>query len=398
MGDKAGKVFRGFEEAANTGFVAVKTGAKRVHQAFGGEYGEEFDGTLRDENGKYKVPSPLIDKREFDEIDALKERYEKALAPGFIARTGKMIAEKAPGPVKEIAGKAGDAVKDTFNGLTEQELIAAAIKKAAEGFGELEKQAARASASKEYVLQRINSGKQAQKVSDLSEICMLRSYEVASIANGEHLQHMGIALVEGGGLGAAGFWGLPANFALSMLIYFRAVQSVALFYGYDVKNDPEELIISSDVFSKALSPNATSTPANDYVGKILIYTEMAGVKKAAAKTWAAMIETGGAALLLAQMRGMANKAAQKALEKGGQKALEAGIFTKTLALVGTKLSLKNIGKLVPFVGAGFGALFDTAQMSEVLKIADLFYHKRFILEKQERIEKLCRKDESRLIK
>ena len=386
---KAGAALRGFADAANAGFDALKAGAKQVHQAFGGEYGDKFAGTLKNEEGNYVIPNPLVDEREYEEIATLTKRYEKALAPGPIAKAGKTVIEKTPQVVKEIAGKAGNAVKDTFNGLTEQELIAGAIKKATEGFGELEKHAARASVSKEYVLQRINSGKQEQKVSDISEICMLRSYDVAAIANGEHVQHIGIALIEGGGTGAAGFWGLPANFALSMLIYFRAVQSVALFYGYDVKNDPDELVISSEVFSKSMSPNAENTPANDYVGKILVYTEMAGVKKAAAKTWTAMIEAGGASLVLAQMRAMANKAARKALEKGGQKTLEAGIFKKTLAQIGNKLSLETIGKMVPFVGAGFGALFDTAQMSQVLKIADLFYHKRFILEKQERIERLC---------
>lgn len=50
--------------------------------------------------------------------------------------------------------------------------------------------------------------------------------------------------------------------------------------------------------------------------------------------------------------------------------------------------MKNITRLVPFIGAGFGALFDTAQMSQVVKISDLFYHKRFILEKEDRIQRL----------
>ena len=65
---------------------------------------------------------------------------------------------------------------------------------------------------------------------------------------------MGIALVEGGGTGAAGFWGLPANLALSMFIYFCVVQSVAMFYGYDVKDGPTgELDIASEVFQGALA-------------------------------------------------------------------------------------------------------------------------------------------------
>lgn len=199
---------------------------------------------------------------------------------------------------------------------------------------------------------------------------------------------MGIAFDEGGGLGAAGFWGLPANLALSMLIYFRAVQSVAMFYGYDVKENPDELVIASEVFSRAMSPSQSDNPANDYVGKVLVYTEIAGIKKAAAKTWTSMIDKGGAALILAQMRALSNSAARKALEKAGKKGIEAGVFTKTLAQIGEKLTLKNITKMIPFVGAGFGALFDTAQMNRVIEIANLFYHKRFILEKEDRIRQL----------
>lgn len=373
---------------AKDGVSAVQSAVKRAHQAFGGEYGEVFECTVRDEDGKVFVPDPVIDEREFNEIDELTKRYEKATSPGKIAQMGKRIAAAAPEQAKELASKAGVAVKGTLNGLTEQELMAVAIKKAAEGFGELEKQAAKASVSREYVISRINEGRQEQKVSTLSEISLLRSYDVAATASKEKVQHMGIALVEGGSTGAAGFWGLPANLALGMLIYFRAVQSVAMFYGYDVKEDPEELAIASEVFSKAMSPAAVNNSANDYVGKILVYTEMAGIKKAAKKQWAAMIDKGGAALLLAQMRALANGAARKALEKSGKRGLEAGVFTKVLAQIGEKLTLKNITRLVPFVGAGFGALFDTAQMSQVVKISDLFYHKRFILEKEDRIQRL----------
>lgn len=42
-------------------------------------------------------------------------------------------------------------------------------------------------------------------------------------------------MIEGGGTGAFGFWGLPFNLVLSTFLYFRAVQSIAMFYGYDVK-------------------------------------------------------------------------------------------------------------------------------------------------------------------
>ena len=375
-------------KAVEAGVSAIQTGAKKVHQAFGGEYGDEFESTLRDENGNLIVPEQIVDEREFNEIAVLASRYEKVIAPGRLAKMGKRATEIAPAPVKELASKASDVARDTINGLTESELMASAVKKAAEGFGGLEKHAAKASVSREYVISRINEGGQNQKISCLSEICLLRAYDIAAIADKEKFQHMGIAFVEGGGLGAVGFWGLPANLALSMLIYFRAVQSVAMFYGYDVKENPDELVIASEVFSKAMSPSQSNNPANDYVGKVLVYTEIAGIKKAAAKTWTSMIDKGGAALILAQMRALSNSAARKALEKAGKKGIEAGVFTKTLAQIGEKLTLKNITKMIPFVGAGFGALFDTAQMNRVIEIANLFYHKRFILEKEDRIRQL----------
>ena len=342
-------------------------GAKRIHQAFGGEYGDSFEGNVVAENGEYILPDPIIDDRECEEIDSLAKRYKKMTSPGILAKAGRKADELTPAPVKEIAGKVSDIARDTFEDLAEQELMAAAIKKAADGFGELEKQAAKASVSKEHVIQCVNAGKQAQKVSDISQICLLRAYDVAAVSAKERPQHMGIALAEGGGTGAIGFWGLPANIALSMLVYFRAVQSVAMFYGYDVKEDPAELIIASEVFQRAMSPCPKGNPATDYIGKV---------------------EKGGAALAIAQMRALANKAAQKALENGGKKAIEAGVFKKTLTQIGQKLTLKNVGRLVPVVGAGFGAFFDTAQMNSILDFADLFYHKRFIVEKEQRVQRL----------
>ena len=138
----------------------------------------------------------------------------------------------------------------------------------------------------------------------------------------------------------------------------------------------------------AMFAGRPQNPATDYIGKVLVYAESAAVKQAAKKGWTAMVEKGGAALAIAQMRALANKAAQKALENGGKKAIEAGVFKKTLTQIGQKLTLKNVGRLVPVVGAGFGAFFDTAQMNSILDFADLFYHKRFIVEKEQRVQRL----------
>ena len=80
-------------KAVNAGAEAIKAGAKRTHQAFGGEYGETFEGNLVAEDGSYIMPDPALDEREFDEIETLAKRYEKLTSPGALAKAGKQIGE-----------------------------------------------------------------------------------------------------------------------------------------------------------------------------------------------------------------------------------------------------------------------------------------------------------------
>ena len=101
-----------------------------------------------------------------------------------------------------------------------------------------------------------------------------------------------------------------------------------------------------------------------------------------------MAKHGGVALLICQMRALANKAAQKALEKAGQKGLEESLFKGVFEQIGKNLSKRALGKAVPVAGAVIGALFDTAQMNMVLEYADVFYNKRYLLEKEARINTL----------
>ena len=56
--------------------------------------------------------------------------------------------------------------------------------------------------------------------------------------------------------------------------------------------------------------------------------------------------------------------------------------------IGKKLTKNAIGRSVPYFSAAFSALVDTAQMNQVLEFADIFYQKRFIMEKENRIAPL----------
>lgn len=101
-----------------------------------------------------------------------------------------------------------------------------------------------------------------------------------------------------------------------------------------------------------------------------------------------MAARGGAAMLVTQIRALANVAARKALENAGKKSLENSVFKNVLEQIGRNITQKSLGKAIPVFGGVVGALFDVSQMNRVLQYANIFYHKRFIIEKQERIARL----------
>ena len=102
------------------------------------------------------------------------------------------------------------------------------------GFDAIEEQAARFSVNEKQILTKIKKHSTCD-ITRLDEICLVRSYDLAKLVNTYKGQDTFAAAIEGGGTGAFGFWGLPFNIVLSTFLYFRAVQSIAMFYGYDVK-------------------------------------------------------------------------------------------------------------------------------------------------------------------
>lgn len=334
------------------------------------------------------VPSPLVNSIEKDALDILTERYNKLIEPSKIAKLGAKAGQLLPDTVKGLGKSVGAS-------LTEQELFAQIMSVISDGFTALEEQAAKLSVSEKQILNRINQSYDEYRINRLNEVCLVRSYDLASLVSKYKTQDTFAAFFEGGGTGVFGFWGLPFNLVLSTFLYYRAVQSIAMYYGYDVKNDGAELVIASEVFANALSPkkNDVNNEVSTAIMKIMVMAQAATVTQTAKKTWADMVAKNGFPLLLAQMRALANKAAKKALENAGAKNLERSLFKNVFEQIGNKLSLKAIGKSVPVIAAVSGALLDTAQMKNVLDYADIFYQKRFILEKESRIHKLLGYDD-----
>lgn len=349
--------------------------------------GQKGGSELSDEANESKVqkdivaPDPMYDACEMRELDELTERYKKLTEPSILNRAGEAVMSRLPDGVKDIAKGAAES-------LTEQDLYAQMMKIVAEGFGTLERYAAAATVSEGDVLASVNK-KSKKPLSSLDEFCLLRSYIVSEAAHSQNIQHLLLAAVEGGATGAVGFAGIPFNLVLSMFLYYRAVQSIALSYGYDVRNDSSELMIASQVLSFAFSPSGADLGgAVGVVGKVMGIAEVATVGQAVKKGWQAMAERGGACLLIAQMRALAHASARKALEKAGKAGLEKSAFRNLLEQVGKRLPQKAVQRGVPVIGGLIGALFDTGQMQRTLSIADTFYHKRFLVEKELRVSDL----------
>lgn len=333
-----------------------------------------------------QIPVPVVNQKENEALDILTDRYNKLIEPGIIAKLGTKAEELIPQKLK-IWGR------DIGLNISEQEIYTQMMNVIGSGFKTIEEQAAKFSISEKQILRQINQSFPNQ-INRLDEICFLRSYDIAKSVSKYKEQDIFLAMIEGGGTGAFGFWGLPFNLVLSTFLYFRAVQSIAMFYGYDVKNDSAEMVIASEVFADALSPinNNINNETVTIIGKVMMISKTEVVKQTAKKSWAEMASRGGITLLLAQMRALANKYAKEALEKVGAKGLENSLFKDAFEQIGRVLSLNAIGKAVPFVSAVIAALIDTAQMKKVLEFADIFYQKRFIIEKEGRIRNLIETD------
>ena len=370
--------------AASAAAEAVGTAATNVYSSFGGSVGVEQEGNLKLEDGSYALPEPVINETESHELDVLTQRYDDLNKPGLISRAGGAIEKVVPGAIKDAVGGAGEAI-------SEAEAYKAAMKIVAEGFGAIEKQAASASVSAEYAINQINRGKQQEKISSIEEVCLLRAYDLAKVVHAERGGHLGLAFFEGAATGAPGFAGIPFNIVLSTFLFFRAVQSIAMLYGYDVHADPDEMVVASDVIMAAYGAGDNSgnhSVAVGYVGKIMAISEAEVAKQVVAKGWTAMAERGGVTLLLTQLRALAHASAKKALTNAGKQGLEKSVFNSLFTQIGKRLTQNVIKGAVPVFGGVIGALFDSGVMGRMLDFAEVFYHKRFILEKEFRIRSL----------
>ncbi|MGI1730300.1 EcsC family protein [Streptococcus uberis] len=321
----------------------------------------------------------ILDYKELERLNELTLRYEKLIKPSTISKLNSKVKNKIPENIITNMSKLGGQI-------SENELYNEILEKILYGYNDLEKQVAKFTISEKQIIAKYKK----YNIASLNEIATLRSYEVSKIVSINHNINLILSLLEGAGTGFYGFWALAINIPLSNLLYFRAVQSIAMYYGYDVKNNPSELVIAGSVFTNALSPSnsGSNNELSTTIAKIVMISKADMTKAASKKSWEFMARKGGIPLLLTKLRATANVAAKKGLEKAGKKGLENKLFQETFELIGKKLSKEAISKSIPGISAGLSALIDVGQMAKVLEYAEIFYEKRFISEKEQRIIEL----------
>jgi hypothetical protein len=332
----------------------------------------------------FNFPEPILDAREIDLLRKIADEYNKFTSPGVISKSIKAVGTKV---AKIAPTKLLDMAKEVIDVASEWDYIKQVLEYTGKGFFELSKHSSRFTFSYEGVIKNLNET--GCHLKNYEQICAIRSYQIESVISKRNYGDLIAAFSEGAFTGAPGFLGLPFNIALSFFLYFRAAQSIAIYYGYDVKNDPRELEFASEAMMMSLAPNneIAGQTMGGLIGKMMLATNLTALRQALSKrTYTEMAKRGGAELLYVQIRALANKAAQNALKKAGKEGIEAGIFRKLLEQIGRRLPKEAGKKAIPFLGAIIGGFSDTYYMNRILTGSNLLYHKRFLFEKQHRVK------------
>ena len=368
------------------------------------------DGCPRDPGLQQLVPSPVLDERELASIDALTERYHALNEPGPVARGVAIAGLFVPNEVKDAWSRGRQRLSRATD--AHRDLYMQAIEVVGRGFDHLERQAAELSCSTSFILTRVNETS-GRHLHHLEEICLLRSYEIASALEPYKRADRQIAFLEGCLTGLPGIAGIPANIALATLLGFRATQSVASFYGYDVKRDPAELALAGEVFIHSMEHHAPAgegdegarfEAATSPVERVLLISKGVAVKIGVKSGWKELAMRGGVAALMTEMRSIALRAAEEQMvltaekhairtaeeqaARVGAREIEQMVVRDALQQASKDATQKFVQRSIPLVSGAIGGYFDAKKVARALEVADIFYQKRFILEKETRIQNL----------
>ena len=329
----------------------------------------------------YAVQTPVLDTSEINSIDGLTYRYVQLKKPGTITKIATKTLDVAPKEIKFLG-------VDIKKAVSEKDLYNQCMKVVVDGFKVLEEKTAKHTISRSSIISQVDKIVTDTTITDLNEFCLARSYDLAKLVTLQKYQNLAFVLVEGSITGVLGFAGVPFNLVLSTFLFFRAVQSIAMFYGYDVNNDKRELVIASEVFMKSLiSETDGDDELSEILEKIMILNKASAFFKNSNESTDVHIKD-STQELLDNMYDSAEKSANRAVERVGQKTFEETVFRELFEQIGKKLTRGLQKKSIPIVSLATGAFLDTVQMKKLIDYANIFYSKRFVLEKESKINAL----------
>jgi hypothetical protein len=339
-------------------------------------------------------PYPILDNKEKELLTKLAEEYTKFTEPGIISKSTQYlqdgISQITPQVVKEFANEGMSKIQSSIKKVTDGEFVQTTLEQLVKGYGHFNETLVKYTLSENGIVKDFK--KIEPNLESIEEICLLRSYTIEGRAANLDIIPIGSAFLNGGVMGLFGLPGIPINLVISYFLYFRFVQQIAMYYGYNVHQDPRELEFASDVVLECLSPSKESGAKNlaGAIGRIKLLSEFDALKIALAKrhTFGQLLEKGGIEAAYVQIRSFGHKSAMKALDKAGIDQVEVGVFKKLMERVGGVLTKEVAKKALPVISAVVGAFSDVFYIKRILKGANLIYHKRFLLEKESRIKRL----------
>ncbi len=325
-------------------------------------------------NIDFSAQNPIVDEKELKLFDELTYKYRENSGPGVFSKATSRVVEAVPESIKGYG-------RNLKNNITKNDIYKKGLAIASDGFQLLEEKTAGYAVSKTEILKQLNLNSQT-KIEKINQACLLRGYDVFNIVNSQKQQNITYAFVEGGATGVLGFGGIPFNLVLSTFLFYKAVQTIATYYGYDVKNDSCELIISGLVFMNAFSEGETENETTLLIDKFMALNYENGFKSA---------EDGDsfAVTLLNDIKILAIDDIEVNNTQKSRKTLEERSFKEIYEQIGKKLTKLVVGKSIPIFSFAVGAVFDSIQMEKILDYANTFYCKRFIAEKENRVSSLA---------
>lgn len=328
------------------------------------------------------MQSLKLDKREEALLVTLTEKYNKLLKPNFISKSLKSLQSKITDVTPSVIK---DAINNGLKSLSEADLWNQVMKIAADGFMILEGLASKYTINEEQLLRKYQ--KKDPSIDSFEKIKTMRSYIIEKHVNSLDLETYASTIIPSAATGAGGFFGLAPNLVISTFVQFRTVQLIAMHYGYNVKDSSDELEYAGAVLTSILSSGSIPDEGgvNEIIMKMMAQAELSSLRSALQKssvTYSQMAANGGLQKLYVQIRAITNQAAVNALNKAQVKGIENQALRKILEAISKKMTQQTGAKSVPIASALISVLIDTHQITKVKNIANVIYHKRFLLDKE----------------